>query len=101
VPATHHDPAQTLASEIELATSRTQPEFDGCYTGVGGARAIHGSITIAFRVLTDGRVANIAAVENKTESVELAACLVAAIARWSFASRPTSPASFSRTFTYR
>ncbi len=101
VAATLHDPAQTLANEIELATSRTQPEFDGCYAGVGGARAVHGSITIAFRVLTDGRVANIAAVENKTESVELAACLVAAIGRWSFVSRPTSPASFARTFTYR
>lgn len=100
-PAGQRDPLQSLASEIELAAERTRAEFDACAAGAGGTTVIHGAITIAFRVVSDGRISNVAAVENTTGSVELAACLVAKIAHWSFASRPTSPASFTRTFNYR
>ena len=100
-PADSPNRAQTLSSEVDLATERTRTEFDACYAGAGGARMVHGSVTVAFRVVADGRVANAAAVENTTASREVAACLVAAIGRWTFVARPSVPASFSRTFTYR
>jgi len=95
------DPLRALSSEVELATARTRSEFDGCHAAAGGTRAVSGSITIAFRVIGDGRVANVAAVENTTRIPELAACLIAAIERWRFAARPQAPADFSRTFVYR
>lgn len=92
--------ARSLASEIELATSRTRPQFDTCYFNAGGASAVRGVITIAFQVSPDGRAAHVTAVVNTTGSTGLAACLVTEITRWRFASRPTNAASFTRTFNY-
>lgn len=99
-PPAPRDPMQSLASEVELATTRTRPQFDRCYFGAGGANAVHGVITIAFQVTSEGRADHVTAVVNTTGSATLAACLVAQIAQWRFAASPEHSATFTRTFNY-
>jgi len=94
------DVAKTLANEIELQATRTRDTFDRCYFDAGGAGAIHGVIDVAFQVLTDGRIANVSAVENSTGSLSLANCLTGAIAHWTFATHPATNANFVRPFNY-
>jgi outer membrane biosynthesis protein TonB len=91
---------KALGNEIELQATRTRETFDRCYFDAGGAGAIHGVINVAFQVLTDGRIANVSAVENTTGSLSLANCLTGSIAHWTFASHPATNANFVRPFNY-
>jgi hypothetical protein len=94
------DPERALASEIDLQAQRSKPELDRCYDDAGGASAVHGTVEIAFRVLPDGRVSNVVAVDNQTGSIQLANCLTGTLAHWSFATHPAKAADFMRPFTY-
>jgi hypothetical protein len=94
------DVAKALGNEIELQATRTRETFDRCYFDAGGASAIHGIINVAFQVLTDGRIANVSAVENTTGSLSLANCLTGSIAHWTFATHPVANANFVRPFNY-
>ena len=68
-----------------------------CHNNAG---EVHGTIHIAFKVLPDGRVVHIAAVENTTGSDQLANCLANTIAAWSFPPHTGEPSEFVRPFNY-
>ncbi|MGE5185585.1 MAG: hypothetical protein ACM31C_26170, partial [Acidobacteriota bacterium] len=91
------DPYDDLENEIDLAASRSQAELARCRQSAGD---VHGAIRIAFEVLPDGHVTHTAAVENSTGSSQLADCLAAAVARWTFAVHPAQPTDFVRPFSY-
>jgi hypothetical protein len=57
-------------------------------------------VRVAFQVLDNGHVAHLKSTDNTTGSSQLASCLVATIARWTFAIHPAQPADFVRPFTY-
>ena len=100
-PQDPYDPARALNSEVDLQALRSQTAFDRCYDEANAAQAIHGELSVAFQVLTDGRVANASAVENTTGSAQLGTCLAGIIGRWSFATHPAASSSFVRPFSYR
>ena len=86
---------EKLDNEIELAATRSDAAFQQCRD-----RAVHGDVKIAFQVLPDGHTTHVAAVEDTTGAPQLASCLAAVIARWSFAEHPSAARDFVRTFTY-
>jgi hypothetical protein len=83
--------------EIDRLAARSKGAFDRCRQDAG---AIHGGITIAFRVLADGRIGNAVAVENTTGDAQLASCLVATIGTWRVSPHDGAPLSFMRSFQY-
>jgi TonB family protein len=92
--------APSLATEIELAASRSKTAFDKCYQQAMTTGEIHGRIDIAFQVLPDGRVTHAQPVSNSTNSPQLASCLVATMVRWTFAAKPATATDFVRPFNY-
>lgn len=90
-------PAVTLAPEVDRKAGQSAGVFALCHNNAG---AVHGIVDIAFRVLPDGHVTNVEAVENTTGSPELASCLANAIAAWTFPPRTGGAADFVRPFKY-
>jgi hypothetical protein len=94
------DTNKALTNEVDLQASRSKVDFDDCYADLGGPEKLHGQLTVAFRVLSDGHVSNVEAVTNQTGSKELANCITGTIKHWSFAAHPAAATNFMRTFAY-
>jgi hypothetical protein len=84
--ASEPPPAISLATQVDRLFVHSKPAFDGCYTAVSRSlppdQAPRGTIKIAFRVIPDGRVERVIAVENGTGSEPLAGCLISEIGAW-------------------
>lgn len=90
-------PPKQLATEVELAMTRSKAELGYCHEDAG---TVHGRIDIAFEVLPSGTVDNVEARSNTTGSQTLATCLVQVITRWAFAAKPPAPTQIVRPFIY-
>lgn len=84
-------------AEVDAKASASRAAFQGCREAAPGAQ---GTIEVAFRVLADGHVANVAVVENTTGNGELARCLERTISSWKVSPHDGAPLSFVRPFSY-
>jgi hypothetical protein len=92
--------APDLAADIERMAQRSVGSFRNCLSQAIQTQPIHGDVRIAFVVQPDGRVDHARVASDTTESPQLATCLAATIATWTFAPHPGPAASFERPFNY-
>jgi hypothetical protein len=80
------EPAVSLATQVDRLFVHSKPAFDVCYTAIAKSlppdQVPRGTIKISFRVIPDGRVERVIALENGTGNEPLAGCLIAEIGAW-------------------
>jgi TonB family protein len=99
-PVDPYGDAPDLAPEIERMAQQSVGSFRNCLSQAIQTQPIHGDVRIAFVVEPDGRVDHVRVASDTTESPQLATCLAATIATWTFAPHPGPAASFERPFNY-
>jgi TonB family protein len=92
--------APDLSADIERMAQQSVGSFRNCYAQAIQTQPIHGDVRIAFVIEPDGRVDRARVASDTTESPQLATCLAATIATWTFAPHPGPAASFERPFNY-
>jgi hypothetical protein len=92
--------APDLSKEVERAAQGSVGSFRSCLQTAIQTQPIHGDVRIAFLIQPDGHVDHAQAVGNTTGSAQLATCLSATIATWTFAPHPGPAASYERPFNY-
>jgi len=90
-------PARSTQAEIDAQARASRAAFRSCHEAAPDAQ---GAIEVAFRVLADGRVSNVAVVDNTTGNGELARCLERTISSWKVSPHDGAPLSFVRPFSY-
>jgi len=97
-------PTFSLSAQIDRLMAHSKPAFDGCYTAVMKSvppeQAVHGTIKIAFRILPDGHLERVVALDNGTGSEQLAACIAAEIGTWALPAHPGDAVDFVRPFNF-
>jgi hypothetical protein len=100
-------PTETKLTPDPAPTPNPQQEIDALAAGAKASFAqcaadypAHGSIKIAFQVRPDGRVSNVAAVENATGNTDLARCLIVEISSWRVTAHNGAAINMLRPFTY-
>jgi hypothetical protein len=89
-----------LASEVDRMAAQSVGSFRNCLAQAVQTQPIHGDVRIAFEIEPDGHVDHARVALDTTESPQLATCLAATIATWTFAPHPGPAASFERPFNY-
>jgi hypothetical protein len=92
--------APDLSKDVERAAQGSVGSFHSCLQTAIQTQPIHGDVRIAFLIQPDGHVDHAQAVVNTTGSAQLATCLSATIATWTFAPHPGPAASYERPFNY-
>lgn len=92
--------APDLSKDVERAAQGSVGSFHSCLQTAIQTQPIHGDVRIAFLIQPDGHVDHAQAVVNTTGSDQLATCLSATIATWTFAPHPGPAASYERPFNY-
>lgn len=88
--------APSTADEIDAKIAHARPVFAHCAEQFPA----QGKLQFAMQVRGDGRVVNVAPVENSTGNPELAQCIGAEIASWTVSPHGGEPISLFRPFTY-
>jgi hypothetical protein len=93
---------ESLADQVRRREAGSRARFARCYSIAAKASDIPlvGSVTVAFQVTAQGRVSNANAVDNSTESLSLARCVVAEVSKWTFAAGAGDAQDFVRVFKF-
>lgn len=88
--------APSPADEIDAKIAHAKSVFAHCGEQFPGK----GIVQIALQVRPDGKVINVAAVENSTGNPRLAQCIGVEIASWTVSPHSGEPVDLFRPFTY-
>ncbi len=93
---------ESLADQVRRREVGSRARFARCYSTAAKASDVPlvGAVTVAFQVTPQGRVSNASAVDNSTESLSLARCVVAEVGKWTFASDGAAAQDFVRVFKF-
>lgn len=83
---------------VDAGVARLRAEVRQCHIAAGAPR---GTVLVAFNLFDDGKVSNVAAVENSTGSEQLARCITAAVAAMSVTPHRGGTQSFTRPFEFQ
>jgi hypothetical protein len=99
-PQDPHAGVPDQSAEIDKLLNSSVGSFRACLQTAIQTQPIHGTIRIAFGIQPDGHTWNTQAVVNTTGSDQLASCLSATIATWTFAPHTGPVATYDREFNY-
>jgi hypothetical protein len=88
--------APSPSDEIDAKIAKAKSVFAHCGEQFPGK----GIVQIAMQVRADGKVINVAAVENSTGNPQLAQCIGVEIASWTVSPHSGDPVNLFRPFTY-
>ena len=93
---------ESLVDQVRRREVGSRARFARCYSTSAKASdtPLTGAVTVAFQVTANGRVINANAVDNSTESLSLARCVVAEVTKWAFAAGAGDAQDFVRVFTF-
>lgn len=93
---------ESIADQVRRREVGSRPRFARCYSTAAKASdtPLIGAVTVAFQITGDGRVGNANAVDNSTESLSLARCVVAEVSKWTFAAGGGDAQDFVRVFKF-
>jgi hypothetical protein len=99
-PVDPYGAAPDLSGDIDRMAAQSVGSFRNCLSQAIQTQPIHGDVRIGFVIEPDGHVDHVRVVGDTTESPQLATCLAATIATWTFAPHSGPAASFERPFNY-
>lgn len=93
---------ESLADQVRRREVGSRARFARCYSTAAKASdtPLVGAVTVAFQITAQGRVSNVSAVDNSTESLSLARCVVAEVSKWTFAADGGAAQDFVRVFKF-
>lgn len=93
---------ESLADQVRRHEVVSRSRLARCYSTASKASDIplQGAVTVSFQITPQGRVINASAVDNSTESLSLARCVVAEVSKWTFVSDAGAPQDFVRVFKF-
>ncbi len=93
---------ESIADQVRRREVGSRARFARCYSTAAKASdtPLIGAVTVAFQITGDGRVSNANAVDNSTESLSLARCVMAEVSKWTFAAGGGDAQDFVRVFTF-
>ncbi len=93
---------ESLADQVRRREVASRARFARCYASAAKAsdNPLIGAVTVSFQVTPQGRVDNVSAIDNSTESLSLARCVVAEVTKWTFEADAIVAQDFVRVFKF-
>ena len=93
---------ESITDQVRRREVGSRARFARCYATAAKATdtPLVGAVTVAFQITAHGRVSNVSAVDNSTESLSLARCVVAEVSKWTFVADSGAAQDFVRVFKF-